>query len=170
MIHPRALLRAVIEPALSLLPPNMRGPEACAMLLAIALQESGLRHRAQVGGPARGLWQFEIGGVRGVLDHPASWDHAQDWCEAWLYPIHRDQDGHVLTTTVEQAHRQLRDNDLMACVFARLALWRLPDALVEEGRIEAAWGQYIEAWGPGKPHRNRFDDNWSTAWAAVDAA
>lgn len=148
----------------------MRGERAEAQLIAIALQESGLRHRAQVGGPAKGLWQFEVGGVRGVLDHPSSWDHAQDWCDSWLYPIHRDERGHVLSTSVEQVHREIRDNDLMACVLARLALWRLPDQLSDEDQPEAGWGQYIEAWRPGKPHRDRWDDNWRTAWQTVREA
>ena len=45
----------IIPAALSLLPPKMDTPEARAMLGAIALQESALRYRQQVGGPAKGL-------------------------------------------------------------------------------------------------------------------
>ena len=53
------------------------------MLLAIGLQESRLTHRRQIGGPARGLWQFERGGgVAGVLRHAASRDHALSVCDA----------------------------------------------------------------------------------------
>lgn len=170
MIHPRALLLTVVRPTLWSMPPVMRGMRAEAQMVAMALQESGLRHREQVGGPARGLYQFEAGGVRGVLDHPASYDHAQDACEAWLYPIHRDADGKVMQTVVQQVHRSIRDNDILATVFARLALWRLPDPLSGESEPEAGWGQYLEAWRPGKPHRDRWDDNWRTAWQTVKEA
>ena len=46
-------------------------PEAELLLLAIALQESGCTHRAQIKGPARGYWQFERGGgFAGILAHP----------------------------------------------------------------------------------------------------
>jgi hypothetical protein len=170
MIHPRAMLLTVIRPTLRSMPPVMRGVRAEAALLANALQESGLRERVQIGGPARGLYQFEAIGVRGVLDHPATFDHAQDACEAWLYQVSRGADGHALQTTVEQLHRIIRDNDVLATIFARLALWRLPDQLAEADQPEAGWGQYVEAWRPGKPHRDRWDDSWRTAWQAVREA
>ena len=67
------VMRDAIRPALALLPAAMDTPQARCMLLAIGLQESRFVHRRQIGGPARGFWQFEQGGgVRGVLAHPAS--------------------------------------------------------------------------------------------------
>ncbi|MCV6902125.1 MAG: hypothetical protein NTT76_05400, partial [Achromobacter xylosoxidans] len=50
-----------ISPALALLPAGMDTQAAHVMLLAIGLQESRFTHRQQIGGPARGFWQFEKG-------------------------------------------------------------------------------------------------------------
>ena len=67
---------AVYAETMQLLPAKMDSPQARAMLKAIALQESRFEHRKQIGGPARGFWQFEQGGgVRGVLNHPYSREH-----------------------------------------------------------------------------------------------
>lgn len=60
----------IIPAALSLLPSKMDTPEARAILIAIALQESNLKHRRQVGGPALGLLQWELPQVGLVLRHP----------------------------------------------------------------------------------------------------
>ena len=61
------LLRYTLPSAFALLPPAMDTPDARVLLLAIGLQESKFSHRLQIGGPARGYWQFEQGGgVRGV--------------------------------------------------------------------------------------------------------
>ena len=74
----------------ALLPTKLDSPEAKAMLIAIAMQESRWDERRQIHGPARGFWQFEFGGIRGVLNHKASqpliwhvldrldYDHAPD--------------------------------------------------------------------------------------------
>ena len=71
----------ILTPALSMLPATMDTPKARVMLLAIALQESGLAHRVQVGGPAHGLWQFERGGgVKGVLRCHTTREHARALC------------------------------------------------------------------------------------------
>lgn len=170
MIYPGRLLTAVIRPALHTLPPNMRGRRAECLLLAIALQESGLRHREQIGGPAKGIWQFENVGIRGVLDHPSTFDHAHDACEAWLYPVERRENGTATLESVDRAHAAVRDNDLLATIFARLALWRLPDALPEPDEGLIGWDQYLRAWRPGKPHPERWADHWATALQAVEAA
>ena len=75
-MSPAEYLTDVIPAALALLPPQMDTQEARAMLIAIALQESRLTYRKQIGGPARGLHQFETGGVRAVLRHAATEAHA----------------------------------------------------------------------------------------------
>lgn len=72
-----------IEPAFLLLPARMESAEAVQMLLSIGLQESRFTYRRQIGGPARGFWQFERGGgVAGVLRHPSSRDAALKVCDA----------------------------------------------------------------------------------------
>jgi len=77
-----------ISPALALLPAAMDTQAARVMLLAIGLQESRFLHRRQIGGPARGFWQFEKGtrasrgGVWGVYLHAASRNHLAALCKA----------------------------------------------------------------------------------------
>ncbi len=77
-----------LRPAMALLPARMDTSEARCMLLAIGLQESRFVHRRQIGGPARGFWQFERGtpasrgGVWGVFLHAASRDWLAELCRA----------------------------------------------------------------------------------------
>jgi hypothetical protein len=154
-MNPDTLLRTAIIPALSILPERMDTEQARAMLVAIALQESGLRHRTQINGPAKGFWQFEPIGVEGVRTHHATGEFAVGINQTFLYP----QDA---------AYRAIEHNDVMACAYARLLLWSLPDAL-PGGRMDFdhGWNVYIKAWRPGKPHRDRWDANWRAAWAAL---
>jgi hypothetical protein len=126
-------------------------------LLAIAMQESGLQHRAQVvtggaAGPARGWWQFEQGGgVAGVLRHPTSRPRTLVCCDA--------------ATVVPEAPplwRAIEGHDLLAYALARLLLLTDPYAIPEEP--EAAWACYKERlWRPGKPHKSTWGGNWSAA-------
>ena len=53
----------VLPAAFALLPTRMDSPEARALVTAICLQESALKHRRQIGGPARGLAPFFLEGV-----------------------------------------------------------------------------------------------------------
>lgn len=130
----------VFPAAFSLLPETMDSPEARVMLLAIGLQESRFKHRQQIGGPARGFWQFEKGGgVKGVLSHYASAPHA---LTAWFALNY--------TLSSAEAYDAIEHNDTLACVFARLLLWTLPQRLPTTA--EDGWAQYLDAWRPGKPH------------------
>lgn len=148
----------IIAPALRLLPTVMTSDEARAMLLAIGMQESRLAHRKQINGPARGLWQFERGGgVAGVLRHPATQGHAATVC--W----HLANAG-----TTASVYHALDHDDILAACFARLLLWTLPVALPARDDVQGAWGQYIAAWRPGKPHRHTWDDFYREAWEVVD--
>ena len=71
-----------IAEGLRLLPAAMNTRKARVLMYAIALQESRFTHRRQIGGPARGFWQFERGGgVRGVMTHPSSARYARSACE-----------------------------------------------------------------------------------------
>jgi hypothetical protein len=130
---------------------------ARVMLLAIAGQESGLRYRAQVGGPARGLWQFERGGgVRGVLNHPATAKVAARACAELLIPA-----------TEVSVHPALEDNDDLACVFARLLLLSDPAPLPAMDQPDTGWGYYERNWRPGKPHRQTWAEKWRDALEAA---
>lgn len=137
--------------AFSLLPAHMESAKARAMLLAIGLQESRFEYRRQIRGPAVGLFQFEKGGgVRGVLSHPASADHAARACEALLYAADADI-----------VYEALADNDVLATVFARLLLWTIRDALPTT--VEEGWRQYLSVWRPGKPHPETWPDFYERA-------
>lgn len=131
--------------------------DAKRLLLAIAIQESALTHRAQVlaggaAGPARGFWQFEQGGgVAGVLRHPASRPRALLCCEA--------------TSVVAESApvwRAIEGHDLLAYGVARLLL--LTDPYAVPVTQEAAWVCYsARLWRPGKPHPRKWAECWDTA-------
>ena len=157
-LHERAsiCLQQIIIPSLAVLPPKMSTPRAWAMLAAIGLQESELRYREQRSGPAQGLWQFETAGVSGVLRHSATGYMAVDVCHA-----------HDVASTVDAVYQNLSRDDGLACCFARLLLWTLPDALPAEHEQDNGWAQYLSAWRPGRPHPEKWPKNWTAAWAAV---
>lgn len=148
------VLSYVLPAAYSLLPEVMHSPRSTAMLLAIGLQESGFRNRKQVGGgPARGYWQFEQAGIRGVLSHPDSRPHI----EAVISQL-----GYM--PTVPACHPAVEHNDILAACFARLLLWTMPDAMPERGEPGAAWDLYRGAWRPGKPRQSDWGANFEAAW------
>lgn len=152
----KQILDTIIEPALRILPPMMTSDAAKAMLLAIGMQESRLIHRKQIGGPAMGLWQFERIGVTEVLRNRASRDFALDLC--WHCG--------VAATTAAVYHR-LDDDDTLAAGIARLALWRLPEALPLRMDYAKSWRQYLKVWAPGKPHRATWDGFYKQSWEAL---
>jgi hypothetical protein len=107
-------------------------------------------------GPARGLWQFEQGGgVRGVMNHPASAPYAKAVCALRGVPW------------VERViWERLEFDPVLACAFARLLLWTYPLALATTA--DAAWTQYaVHIWRPGQPHRSTWNQNWQRAISAV---
>ncbi len=149
--------RSAIAPALALLPAKMAGAKAEVQMLAIGLQESRFEHRRQIGGPAVGFFQFEQGGgVRGVLTHPASRDHASAICRARGIPA-----------SASAVYSALATDDVLAAAFARLLLWTDPAALPAVGEMAAAWDLYLRTWRPGKPHPNSWKGLYMQAMAAV---
>lgn len=142
-----------IAPAFQLLPARMKSVEAELMLLAIGLQESRFTHRRQIGGPARGFWQFERGGgVAGVIQHPVSREHALKVCGARnVRPI------------PDQVYQRLETDDVLAAAFARLLLWTDPARLPQVGEFNEAWNLYFRTWRPGKPHRKTWDELYAKA-------
>lgn len=151
---------SAIAPALALLPERMTSPAAETMLLAIGLQESRLVHRRQIGGPARGLFQFERGGgVRGVLLHPVSREHAAAVCRA-----------RGVDPTEVAVYNALEHDDVLAAAFARLLLWTDPLPLPALGRVDAAWNLYLRTWRPGRPHERTWAGLYAQALEAVEVA
>ena len=149
------IFQKIYPVAMSFLPAKMDSPEAKAMLFAIGMQESRFRHRRQVGGPARGFWQFELGGgVRGVLNHPSTSHHIKAILDVLQY------DNEPLNS-----YQAIEHNDILACCYARLLLWSLPQSLPMKGATERAWNMYLSAWRPGKPHRSTWDAFYLEAWS-----
>lgn len=119
------------------------------MLVAIAYQESGLRHRKQVRGPARGWWQFEVNGVIGVVAHHATSRYAAECCNDLGYE----------DATPAELQEAIEHNDVLAAVFARLNLYWLPQPMADSE--QEGWLQYKAAWNPGKPHPERWTESWT---------
>lgn len=142
--------------SMSLLPEKLDSPEAKAMLIAIAMQESRWDERRQIGGPARSFWQFEFGGIRGVLNHKASRPIITSVLDRLDYNHSPD------TSYVAIEH-----NDVLAFAYARCLLWTLPGALPRRVDIELAWAQYLDAWRPGKPHHDTWEAFYRRAWEIV---
>lgn len=154
---PRLFQDIALAPALRLLPDVMDSPEARAMVIAICLQESELKHRMQMGGPARGYAQFERGGgVYGVLTHSASLDFAHAACKA----LDIEPESYAV-------HEAMAFNDILACVFARLLLWTTPMHIPRENESHRAWKMYLSTWRPGKPRPEKWAANFLRAWRVV---
>lgn len=128
----------------ALLPASMLTRKSRVMLLAIGLQESRFEHRQQVGGPARGFWQFERGGgVTGVLSHRSSAEFADEVCKA-----------RGVAPTPADVYAELAEDDLLACAFARLLLYTDPKPLPAVEDAEGAWQYYLRNWRPGAAKRD----------------
>lgn len=156
MPTPREILKSAYYPALSII--NVQdSAQARVLILAIGLQESRLTHRRQIGGPARGLWQFEQGGgVKGVLNHSTSRARAELLCAARSVPA-----------TPSEVYKALEHDDVLAAGFARLLLLTDPRPLPEVGDVEGAWNTYVWNWRPGKPHPETWPMLYAQAMEAL---
>jgi len=128
------------------------------MLLAIGLQESRFEYRRQLGnGPARGLFQFELGGgVTGVYKHRATHELLRLLCH--------DRDCNFDPRAIWSA---LEDDDVLASGLARLLLWTDPKPLPALGESDAAWDYYERNWRPGKPKRRTWRSFYEAAMQEV---
>lgn len=151
------ITRRAIEPAYALLPARMCSKEATLMLLAIGLQESRFLHRRQIGGPARGFWQFERGGgVKGVLRFDGTLHTSRAVCAArGVRPVAAD------------VYPALEHDDVLAAAFARLLLWTDPAPLPALGATVRAWAYYRRNWRPGKPHPETWPEMYQNALSFV---
>lgn len=155
LVTPADFVRDAITPALAALPTRFDTPNARAEMLAIALQESGLRARRQAErGPARSFYQFEISGVRQVLMHPACTQHAA----RYIASINASD------LSPEQLLELLAEDDVTASVFARLLLLPDPAPLPNRGQWQAGWDYYIRCWHPGMPRPATWPDNFAAGW------
>lgn len=154
-----------IRAGLELLPVNMATRAARLMLHAINRQENPKRLEQQVKGPARGDYQFERGGgVKGVLNHPASKRHAADVCR--VLGVNPDP---------ESVYQAIGVNPVLAAAMARLLLWTDPKSLPQAGDEQGAWDLYLRVWRPGAYERQpdelreKWSRNYREAYAVVVA-
>ncbi|MGR6078543.1 hypothetical protein [Achromobacter sp. CSND-B12] len=158
----KTIVGAGVSPALALLPASMDTPTARVILLAIGLQESRFVHRRQIGGPARGFWQFEKGtrasrgGVWGVYLHAASKDRLAAVCKARSVAFDPDA-----------IYAALEYDDVLAAGVARLLLWTDPQPLPPVGDADAGWALYLRTWRPGRPHPQTWPVLYRQAVAQV---
>ena len=152
-----ASFELLLDDTFAILGEHFDTPAARAMLWAIGRQESRFEHRRQIGGPARGFWQFEKGGgVKGVLAHKASKAHAIALC--------KERGVDATTTAVYPA---LEKDDILAAGFARLLLFTDPRPLPAPvmASVDDAWVYYKNNWRPGKPHPQTWRGFWKEAVA-----
>lgn len=158
----KRLLKTAVIPALEELESSgiKSTPEARQFMLSIALQESGLKHRRQVTssgkeeGPASSFWQFEaLGGCKGVLNHRSTSSIMQKVCASYN-----------VEATPQSLWEAMRYNDIVAACAARLLIYTLPQKLPTTP--EDGWAQYVSAWRPGKPHPEKWLQNWIAAGLA----
>lgn len=160
---PERFLKTAIEPACAELAPAGVVDSALArrFMLAIALQESGLRHRRQLSsdgtesGPASGFFQFERGGgCTGVVTHRGVAPIARALLA--LYDVE---------PTTAAIWTAIQYQDIVAAACARLLIHTLPQKL--PATADEGWTQYLDAWRPGKPHLENWAGHWATASAVV---
>lgn len=156
---PDLFVRIAVNPALDLFPEPWRSDEARAFILAIALQESELKHRRQFGGEfAHSYLQFELIGIEGVWTHESTKRTAREIC--------RTLD---IAQTPLGVWAAVEFHDILACAFARLLMRTLPQPLPVRGDTEISWNQYMVLWRPGRPRRVVWPSNVFHAWATVEA-
>jgi hypothetical protein len=158
MLRLSNIVETAVRPALALLPKHLTSDRAVVMLLAIGLQESRFEYRRQLGnGPARGLYQFELGGgVTGVYKHRATHELLRLLCH--------DRDCNFDPRAIWSA---LEDDDVLASGLARLLLWTDPKPLPALGESDAAWDYYERNWRPGKPKRRTWRGFYEAAMQEV---
>lgn len=150
------VVETVLTPLFKLLPAYLDSQAARVLLLSIGLQESGFSARRQLNGPARGFWQFEIGGVRGVWEHHLSSEPLRLLC--------RDRD---CSFDPQAIYPRLEDDDVLAAGVARLLLLTDSAPLPAIDDVGASWGYYQRNWRPGKPRPGDWPKNHADALAEV---
>lgn len=149
-----------VTPALAILGPRFDSLAARVLLAAAGLQESRLIHRWQIvdpyrpdlKGPARGLWQFERGGVSAVLGNALTGPHARHLCSVL-----------GIQPQVRPVWSWLSESDVLAAGFARLLVFANPYPLPALGHGNEAWDYYLACWRPGKPIRRTWDGFYGQA-------
>lgn len=144
----RAVIRQTYK---EVLPGKFNSIEADAMLLTIKVTESGpdFTTRQQKGGPAHGLWQFELAGTAGVIRHSASARYVDTVCYLLGVPVF-----------VQTIYKEFLTNDVLACAFARLLLYTDAAPLPALHQPLEAAHYYKRTWKPGAYREQDFINNY----------
>lgn len=155
-------LKTDIAAGLLLLPDKMTSPAALLQLYATSRQENPKRLPQQVGGPAVGDYQMEMGGgVKGVLQFETTAALANSICRLrGVEPIR------------ESVYAALKTDAVLAAVFARLLYFTDPKALPVVGDEAGAWALYLRTWRPGAYARQpeELRAKWRKSYADARAA
>jgi hypothetical protein len=156
--------KVALNAALALLPERMNTIEARVIVHAIGMQESKFATRVQFSpkaagnrGPARGLHQFERGGITGLMKHPATKDHLVSLCAARQVDFHLDA-----------IYSAIETDDILDAGLSRLNLWWDAAALPRMNQPWLGWELYLRTWRPGHPRKNDWMDSWESACLALD--
>lgn len=143
--------RQAVQDSYSLLPAKMDTPAARVLQAAIGYQESKYLTRRQYGnGPAVSYWQFELGGIRGVMLHASTARLAISVCEA-----------RGVEFNSQKIWQAMQTDDVLGAAFARLLMWTDSQPLPAIGDEAAGWKLYaLRCWRPGKPH----PEEWPTSY------
>lgn len=154
---PETLDKLIVRPTLAWMAAffskeRMAHIDARRFLIAVAIQESELHHRTQIGGgPGRGLWQIEAG-FGAVRNH--------DVVGRMLLEAAGEME--VLPLSLETC----RQADHFACLVARLILWADPHML-PAGQGDG-WETYLRTWKPGKPRPSDWPQSWKGAVMVIN--
>ncbi|MNQ76827.1 hypothetical protein D3C85_916760 [compost metagenome] len=132
-------LKTDIAAGLALLPAKMDSLDASVLLYATNRQENPQRLQQQVGGPAVGDYQFELGGgVKGVMSH-----------HSVAYLTRAVCDARGIEFKAGPIYQALKTDDILAAALARLLYYTDPKALPKAGDEAEAWALYLRTWRPG---------------------
>lgn len=121
------------------LDPKFDSPSARIQLLTTGLQESRFMDRVQMGnGPAHSFWQEEPNGIKAVVGHRIVGPILAEACTKLEVAF----DWQVI-------YKEVINNDVLACVVARLILYADGNPLPKVGDSDGAFRCYIRNWGPG---------------------
>jgi hypothetical protein len=152
---PQTADQLIIVPTLAWLGAPYDSPEARLLLLAIALQESHLKHRKQQPvAHAKGFWQFEKGGGCAGFETDPHQKVFRKAATALNFPF---RSAETWTLIGEGA-------DHLACVMARGLLWSHPKPLPTIGDEEAAFAYYLKQWRPAPKNREKNRLRWTTTY------
>lgn len=143
--------KTAVNQAFALLPTKLDTAEARHQLAAIGYQESKYATRVQYGnGPAHSYWQFEKGGIKGVMRHNASAPLAVKVC--------RERGVEFDSEAIWNA---MVSDDVLGAAFARLLMYT--DAAPVPTNMQDGWAMYLRTWRPGKPRPDEWVESWAFA-------